>query len=169
MAAFALRRDFGEPDGGFSSLDLAEEGPHTAELVVAPVLQQTCRLGRDLPLAGVGQAAPCVNRLADLVDDGGGGVLLGLSREVQPLVKHYFALLGIPLALFGLWDGGNELGPPAGCKNLLGGLAFAVKLPVPPRAVVGGVEDWVIEERVGQRQFHGARYKRSKWWSFLWP
>jgi hypothetical protein len=63
LAVLGLRRDLGQPDRGLRGLDLAEERTHAAELVVAPVLQQAGRLGRDLPLAGIGQAAPGIDGL----------------------------------------------------------------------------------------------------------
>ena len=90
------------------------------------MLQQACRFGRDLPLAGVGQAAPGVYRLSHLVDDGCDVVLLRSGRERFALVKHHFFLLDCLLALLGLWNGRNELGAPAGRQDLLGGLAVAV-------------------------------------------
>ena len=63
-----MRRDFGEPDRRFDRLDLTEERPDAAELVVSPVLEESRRLRRHLPLAGR-QVAPGVDLAADLVDD----------------------------------------------------------------------------------------------------
>ena len=51
LARREVRRDLGEPDRGLDRLDLAEERPDAAELVVPPVLEQARGLGRHLPLA----------------------------------------------------------------------------------------------------------------------
>ena len=58
LPALGLGRDLGEPDGRFHRLDLAEERADAAELVMPPVLEQPGGLRRDLPLTGIGQAAP---------------------------------------------------------------------------------------------------------------
>ena len=55
-----MRRDFGEPDRRFDRLDLTEERSDAAELVMSPVLKESCRLRRHLPLAGR-QIAPRVD------------------------------------------------------------------------------------------------------------
>ena len=89
-----LRRDLGQPDRRLDRLDLAEERPHAAELVVPPVLQQPGCLRGDLPLAGVRQLPPCVHVAADLVDDRGRIVLLLLGREALALVEHEVRLCG---------------------------------------------------------------------------
>jgi hypothetical protein len=65
-----MRRDLGQPDRGFGRFHLAEERSHTAELVIAPMLEKPRRLRSDLPLAGVGQAAPGIDVLTHLIDDG---------------------------------------------------------------------------------------------------
>ena len=49
-----LRRDLGQPDRRFDRLDLTEERPDAAELVMPPVLEQPRGLRRHLPLARFG-------------------------------------------------------------------------------------------------------------------
>ena len=61
-----MRGDFGQPNGGFHRLDLAEEGPDARERIMAPVLQQARRLRRDLPLIRVWQPTSLVHVAADL-------------------------------------------------------------------------------------------------------
>jgi hypothetical protein len=65
LPGLALRRDLGEPDGGLDGFDLAEEGPCLAEAMVAPVLQQARRLGRDAPGVLIGQPPPVIDLLGD--------------------------------------------------------------------------------------------------------
>ena len=55
LPVLRLRGDLGQPDGRFDRLDLAEERADAAELVMPPVLEQPCRFGRDLPVAGIRQ------------------------------------------------------------------------------------------------------------------
>ena len=51
LARFAqLRGDLGQPDRGFHSFDLAEEGANIAELMMTPMLKETCSVGRHLPI-----------------------------------------------------------------------------------------------------------------------
>ena len=81
LAALGLGCDLGQPDGRFHRLDLAEERANVAELVMPPVLEQACRLWRNLPLGGIRQGPPLVHVLTQLVDDRGGVVLLlGVER-----------------------------------------------------------------------------------------
>ena len=61
--ACRLRRDLGQPDRGLDRLDLAEEGPDAAELVMPPVLKQPGGFRRHLPLIRVGQAAATGRRV----------------------------------------------------------------------------------------------------------
>ena len=68
LARREMRRDLGQPDRGLDRFDLAEERADAAELVMPPVLEQSRRLRRHLPLAGR-QVAPRVDLAADLVDD----------------------------------------------------------------------------------------------------
>jgi hypothetical protein len=46
--------DFGEPNNGFDSFDLAEKGADAAEVVGAPVLEEAGGFGSDLPVIGIG-------------------------------------------------------------------------------------------------------------------
>ena len=88
-----------------------------------------------------------------MVDDRRDVVLLRCRREVLAFVKHHLFLLNGLFALLGLGYGRDELGTLAALQHLLGGLTIGVKLSVPLGAVVGRVEDWVVEEGVG----HGGR------------
>jgi hypothetical protein len=79
LTGFAdLRCDFGQPDGCFNGLDLAEEGANAAELVMPPVLEKPRGFGRDVPIVRIGDHPPLVHFLADGVDDRRMAVLLVL-------------------------------------------------------------------------------------------
>jgi hypothetical protein len=78
-----LGRDLGQPDQGFHRLYLAEEGADAAEIVLPPVLKETSRFRRHLPLIGAGQGAPSVYGVAHLIDDRCGVVLLLLGRKTR--------------------------------------------------------------------------------------
>src|SRR5579871_943594 len=62
--------DFGEPDGNFDGLDLAEERPDVIETVTTRVLQEARGFGSDFPVGGVGEATPQVYVAAQFGDDG---------------------------------------------------------------------------------------------------
>ena len=147
-------RDLGQPDGGLDRLDLAEERPDAAELVVPPVLEQAGGFGRDLPVVRVGQRPPLVHLLAHLVDDRSGVVLLLLRwRAPCPRRRRSAPACAAPLRFLRLGDRRDELGAAAGFDDLLGRLAVVVELPVPARVLVGRVEDRVVEEGIA----HGCR------------
>ena len=112
LARCQMRGHFGEPDRGFDRFDLAEEGTDAAELMVSPVLEQSSRLRRHLPLAGR-QMAPGIDLAADLVDDGRQVVGLLLRRQAASLVEDQFLLLRASPPLLRLGDGGDELGSAA--------------------------------------------------------
>ena len=90
-----FRRHFGQPDGGFNGFDLAEEGADAIELVTALVLQQTHGFRRRLPIAGVGDHAPFIDLIAQIVDEAGLGVLLFFGGEVVAFVEDEFFLRGL--------------------------------------------------------------------------
>ncbi|OGA37655.1 MAG: hypothetical protein A3G24_04370 [Betaproteobacteria bacterium RIFCSPLOWO2_12_FULL_62_13] len=80
IAYFAyLRRDFGQPYGGFDRFDLTEERADAAEIVMAPVLQEARGFRRDAPIVWIGQRAPFVHFLPNAIDDRSVGVLLFLG------------------------------------------------------------------------------------------
>ncbi len=143
-----LWRHLRQPDSGLHSLNLAEEWAHTAEIMMAPVLQQTRRGRRDVPVIGAWNAAPAIHFLAHAVDHGSVVVLLGLGRKALALVEHQCRLLDRTLALARLRDWGDELGGAPVLDDLLGGLAGGVKLPVASGIRVGGVQNRVVEEGV---------------------
>jgi hypothetical protein len=62
-----LRRDLGEPDDRLYRLHLAEERLDATERVVPPVLKETGRFGRNVPVAGVRTASPLVYVTAETV------------------------------------------------------------------------------------------------------
>ena len=62
-------RDFGQPNGGLNRLDLAEEWPDAAELVVPPMLQQAGGFRRDVPSVWIRQCSPFIHFLANRIDD----------------------------------------------------------------------------------------------------
>ena len=154
LAVPVLRRDLGQPDRRLDRLDLAEERADAAELVVPPVLEQPGGFRRHLPLVGIGQGPPRVHMSPDLVDDRGRVVLLLLGREALPFVEDKALSAPQLLALLRLRDRRDELGTAPGVDDLLGGLAGLVQLPVPRRVLVGGVQDRLVEERIG----HAAPY-----------
>ena len=111
LARLPMRRDLGQPDRRLDRLDLAEERPDAAELVVAPVLEEPRGLRRDLPLAGSGSSRQASTCCANFVDDRGGVVLLLLRRKALALVEHELLLTAAP-PLLRLRDRRDELGPP---------------------------------------------------------
>jgi hypothetical protein len=113
-----LRRDLGQPDRCLDGFDLAEEGPEAAERVMAPVLQQPGGLRRHVPLARVGQLAPDIHALPQLIDDRRRVVLLLLGREPFALVEDNVALGRGPLPLFRLGDRRDEFGAAAPADDL---------------------------------------------------
>ncbi len=123
----------------------------------SPMLQEACRFRRDLPLAGIGDRAPAANMAANLVNDRRGIVLLLRRGKAQALVEHHALLDRRAFALLGLGDRRDEIGLAAGFNDLLRRLSRGIELPMPPWAVVGGVEDGVLEEGVG----HGSSCRLS--------
>src|SRR5205085_2922362 len=74
--------DLGKPYGSFSRLDLAEKGPSSAELVMAPVLKQACRFRCHSPIIRAWERSPLVDFLPHGVDDGRVVVLLFLAGAI---------------------------------------------------------------------------------------
>ncbi len=152
LSRLRLRRDLGQPDGRLGRLHLAEERAHAAEIVMAPVLKQAGRLRRHLPWT-LRQRPPLVHVLAHFVDDRGGIVLLLLRGKPLAFVEHDVLLCGHGSAFLRLRNRRNELRPATVFENLLCRLAALIKFPVPPRRLIGRVEDGVIEERIGHGRF----------------
>jgi len=144
-----LGSDLGQPDGSFHSFDLAKEWPNIGELVVTPVLKKTLGIGRDFPVVGVGEAAPLVNVVAELVDNGRSRVvLLLLGREPFALIENYLLLPSRTLALPRLRDGRDELGAPAAFNNPLRRLALFIELPIASRVLVWRIENRPLEKLI---------------------
>jgi hypothetical protein len=145
-----VRGHFGEPDRRLDRFDLAEERPRSREIMVPPVGEKPGGLGRHAPLGPIGFGSPAAHEAADLVDErhqfvvavGGGAV----EAEVGLAVGGRLA----PLPFCRLRDRRNEFGAAAALDHPLRGLAV-VQLPVPPRALVRGVDDGTGEEGVGHR------------------
>lgn len=77
-----LRCDLCQPDCGFNSLDLAEEGADALELVVPPMLQQSGCFRCHEPLVWVRKIAPRFDISPNLVYDRGGVVFLIRRRKI---------------------------------------------------------------------------------------
>ena len=133
-----LGRDFGQPDDRLHRLDLTEEGADIVESVVTPVMQQPGRLWRDPPLTEVGQRPPAVDGVTDAVDGLRQLVLLAFSRgPLCLLVEAQRLLILTAFDLLRLGDRRDErnLSPPL--PDVVGRLAFSVKLPMPRGVLVG--------------------------------
>ena len=96
--------------------------------MTAPVLQQTGCFRRRLPIAGVGDHAPFIDLIAQVIDEAGLGVLLFFGGEVVAFVEDEFFLRGFPFA--GLGDGRYEFRFAAAVDELAGGLAVRIQLPM---------------------------------------
>ena len=143
-----LGRDLGQPDGGLDGLDLAKEGADAAEGVMAPMLEETGRLGGDPPMIRVRVLAPAIHLLAKGVDDGGVIVALILGTQPHAFIERYLALLARAALFLGFGDRGDELRATPGFKNPLSRLTGGVQFPMAPGAGIGGIENRPIKEGV---------------------
>ena len=126
-----LRRDLGQPDRRLDRLDLAEERADAAELVMAPVLEQPRRLGRDLPVVRVRELAPRVDVAAQLVDDRASGrTAAPRSRAPCPRRRRSPAASACRLRFFGFGIGVMNSARRRRSMILLRRLAVVVELPV---------------------------------------
>ena len=121
-----------------------------AELVVPPMLEKPLGLGRDTPLAGR-QSAPGVHVAANLIDDRIGIIPLLLRGDSLALIEDHLVLIRRAFALLRFRDGSDKLRRPPFGDFSLGRLSVLVEFPVLLRALVGRVQDGVIEEGVGHR------------------
>ncbi|KEA25991.1 hypothetical protein BH77_08620 [Pseudomonas aeruginosa C2773C] len=78
------------------------------KVVMPPMLEQACRFGGNLPLAGW-QRTPCIYMAAHLIDDRGRVVLLLAARKPFTFVKEKALLLQSRFLLLGLWNWRDEL------------------------------------------------------------
>src|SRR4029078_2466148 len=117
------------------------------ELVVAPMLEESGRLCRDLPLA-LRQGPPSSDSASDFTDEVGGLVLLSRGRETLPLIEDECLLRWCDLPFLGRRDRRNEVGPAAFFDHPLRWLAVGVQLPVPLWFFVGRVKDRMIKKGI---------------------
>ena len=75
--------------------------------------------------------------------------MLFLGGESLPLVKHNLGLLPGLFPLLWLRNRRDELGAPTPVQDLLSRLPLGVQFPVPLWALVGRVQDGMVEEWVG--------------------
>ena len=156
LAALAtLGRDFRKPDGRLNSLKLAEERAYGVEFVRAPVVEQTRRLGGDLPLA-FRQLPPGIHEAAHLIDDGRGVIFLPIDSDLRLLSEE--AARGVVLFLLAsilrLGDRREVGALSAEWLDGVGGLPILVEIPMLTGVVVGCVENGFFEEvrhNLGQR------------------
>ena len=136
-----LRSHFRQPDSRLHRLHLAEEGSNVVPAILAPpVLQESRRLGRHLPLLGARELAPA----GDF-----GTQVLNHPRQVElRLVLFPRGQFQLRAASALLWGGNGriEADLPAGLDQPVRRLAVAVELPVARRRLVWGVEDRLFEE-----------------------
>ncbi len=120
-----------------------------------PVLEKPLGLRCHLPQAGR-EIPPDAYEAANLIDGGIGIIALFFGGEALAFVEEHFILILGSLALLGLWNGRDELGAPASFDDFLGRLPVWSQFPMARRPLVRGVDDWVIEERVGHcKQYEG--------------
>src|SRR5438552_10427141 len=84
----SLIGDLSQPYGGFNRLNLAKEGPNSAEIVLTPMLEQASRFRRDLPLAWIVEVAPLIQMLPHLVNEGSQVILLLLCGKGFAFIKN---------------------------------------------------------------------------------
>ena len=143
-----FRRDLGQPDERFDRFDLAEEGSVAAEVVAAPVLEETGGLRGYAPVIGARKAPPVIDASANLVNGGGDVVELILVGKAAAVVEFEAGLLRRYLGELRLGNWGNEFGTAAAAQNLVSRLAVGVEFPELGGVLVRGVEDWLIEEAI---------------------
>ena len=88
-----VRGNFGQPDGSFDRLDLTEKWADAGKFMAAPMLQQPGGFGCDLPTVWIGQAAPLIHLLPQMIDDGRGVILLRLGGKPLAFIKNNLFLL----------------------------------------------------------------------------
>lgn len=125
-----LRSNFGQPDCGLDSFDLAEERPDAVELVMSPVLEQPGGLRGDAPVVGVLELSPSIDLFADGINDRDLVVLLFLGGEPFAFVEDEGLLIRTPFAFLGLGNRRDELRAPTGLGDPLGGLPRLVEFPM---------------------------------------
>ena len=87
-----FRGDLCQVNDRFNGFNLAEEGANAVEMVMPPVLKKASRFRCDAPVVWVGEIAPLVYILPDLVDNGGWIVLLFFRGQPFAVPKDHFTL-----------------------------------------------------------------------------
>jgi hypothetical protein len=130
FARFALRRNFGQPDGGFNRLELAEERAKATEFMEASVEEKPDRFRRGLPIRRIRQRTPGLQALPHFINYWSRIVLLLFGRKALSLIKDGIPLAR-PLLLPRFRDRRDELRFSPAFDNSLSRLPLVVQLPVP--------------------------------------
>lgn len=124
------------------------------------MLKEPSGLRGDLPVAGIGPRAPLVDLPANFIDARSEVVSLLFGGEPQPFVEIQRLLVGVVSSTpFRLRNRSDELRAPARFDDLLRRLPIGIELPMAAGKLVGGIEDWMVEERVR----HCSDRLTSKW------
>src|ERR1039457_675177 len=78
----------GQPNYSLNRLNLTEERPDAAKVVMPPMLEKPGRFRCHLPVIRARQVAPLVYLISKLIDDGSGVVLLLFCRNPLSFVKY---------------------------------------------------------------------------------
>ena len=138
-----------QPNRGLNSLDLAKERADAAELKMSPMLKQPSGFGGHLPLTGIRPGPPLIHMTTDLVDDRRRIVFLSACRKVFGLsvAQIKLFLLG-RLSLLRLRNRRDEFSPTTSIKYPLSRLPLLIQFPMPLRAIVRRVKNWMLKERI---------------------
>ncbi len=120
--------------------------------MVSPVLKQSLSFRRDLPLARAGKIPPRIQVSTYFVDNRCRVVLLLLCGDAFPLIEDNLLLSIQALALLGLRNRCYKFRLAAEVFKFLCRLAVIVQLPVPPRTLIGRVQNGGFKKWIGHRQ-----------------
>src|SRR5580704_8970547 len=129
-------------------------------MVVTPVLEETFCLGRHKPVGRIRKLPPLVYLKAKIVNNRSWVVLLLLGGKALAFVKNQRVLVRLSLLLLGFRDRSDELCATPSRNNLLGGLPFAIKLPMTLRVAVRRVQNGAFKEVV----IHNSVPRRQPKW-----
>jgi hypothetical protein len=120
---------------------------------VPPMLKESGGFGRVLPVVWIRYASPLIDLLPNGVDDGRMVVLLCLCGQPLAFVEYDLLLCRGPLSLPGLRNRRDKFCAAAALDNLLSRLTLVIKLPVPRRVSIGGVQDGMVEKWIRHIEF----------------